>query len=73
MSTMLEIERALQALPVSDAQKVTAWLQRYLDGKWDEQIDNDIAADRLDKLAGKALEDYHAGQVKPLDEIVDQS
>jgi hypothetical protein len=73
MSTVLEIERALEALPVGDAKKVADWLQRYLDEKWDEQIDNGIAAGRLDKLAGKALEDLRAGRVKPLDEIVDQS
>jgi hypothetical protein len=70
MSTVLEIEMALQALPVGDVKKVADWLQHYLDEKWDEQIDDDIAAGRLDKLAGKALEDLHAGRVKPLDEIV---
>lgn len=73
MSTVLEIERALVALPVGDAKKVADWLQSYLDEKWDEQIDNDIAAGRLDKLAGKALEDVRAGRAKPLDEIIDQS
>ncbi|HUD46478.1 MAG TPA: hypothetical protein VMR33_06590 [Candidatus Baltobacteraceae bacterium] len=73
MSTVLEIERALQSLPVGDARKVADWLQHYLDENWDKQIDEDIAAGRLDKLAGKALEDFRAGRVKPLDEIVDQS
>jgi hypothetical protein len=73
MKTVVEIESALQALPVGDAQKVADWLQRYLDDKWDEQIDNDIAAGRLDKLAGKALDDFRAGRVKALDEVVDQS
>jgi hypothetical protein len=73
MNTVLEIEKALKALPVGGAQKVADWLQRYLDEKWDEQIDNDIAAGRLDKLADKAIKDYRAGRSKPLDEIVDES
>jgi hypothetical protein len=73
MSTVTEIETALQTLPIEDARRVADWLQRYLDEKWDRQIDEDIAAGRLDKLADKALQDYHAGRVKPLDEIVDQS
>jgi hypothetical protein len=73
MSTVTEIETALQTLPIEDARKVADWLQRYLDEKWGPQIDEDIAAGRLDKLADKALQEYHAGRVKPLDEIVDQS
>jgi hypothetical protein len=46
---VVEIEKALQT-PVEDAMKVAGWLQRYLDETWDKQIDNDIAAGRLDKL-----------------------
>jgi hypothetical protein len=72
MSTVAEIENALQKLPVNDAWKVADWLQQYLDEKWDRQIDADIAAGRLDKLADQALDDYRAGRVKPLDEIIDQ-
>jgi hypothetical protein len=72
MSTVSEIETALQTLPIEDARKVADWLQQYLDEKWDRQIE-DIAAGRLHKLADKALQDYQAGRVKPLDEIVDQS
>jgi hypothetical protein len=73
MSTVAEIENALQALPVDQAWKVAGWLQHYLDEKWDRQIDTDLAAGKLDKLAEKAIGDYHAGRVKPLDEIIDQS
>ena len=73
MSTVTEIENALQALPLAEARKVAGWLQQYLDGKWDRQIDADIAAGKLDRLAEKAVEDYRAGRVKPLDEIIDQS
>jgi len=73
MSTVAEIENALQALPPAEARKVAGWLQRYLDEKWDRQIDADIAAGKLDQLAEKAVGDYRASRVKPLDEIIDQS
>lgn len=73
MSTVAEIENALERLPVEDARKIAEWLQRYLDEKWDKQIDGDIAAGRLDKLADKAMQDYQAGRIKPLDEIIDRS
>jgi hypothetical protein len=70
MSTVVEIERALQTLPVEEARKVADWLQRYLDERWDKQIDGDIASGRLDKMWEKAKTDIAAGRVKPLDEIV---
>ncbi|MGA2175296.1 MAG: hypothetical protein ABSH38_09975 [Verrucomicrobiota bacterium] len=70
MSTVVEIEKALQTLPVEDARKVAGWLQQYLDETWDKQIDGDIAAGRLDKLWEKARTDIAAGRVKPLDEII---
>ena len=70
MSKVMEIEKALQTLPVEDARKIADWLRQYLDEKWDEQIDGDIASGRLDKLADKAMQDYHAGRTKPLDEII---
>jgi hypothetical protein len=73
MSTVVEIENALQTLPVEDARKIADWLQHYLDKKWDKQIDGDIAAGKLHKLADKAMQDYQAGRVKPLGEIIDQS
>ncbi|MGA2180965.1 MAG: hypothetical protein ABSH15_15465 [Verrucomicrobiota bacterium] len=73
MSTVGEIESALRALPVQDARAVAHWLQEYLDQKWDKQMDADIATGRLDKLAEQALDRYRAGQVKPLDEVIDHS
>jgi len=72
MSTVAEIEKALQTIPLDDARKVVHWLQQYLDEKWDTQIDADIDAGRLDKLADKAIDDHRSGRVKPLDEVIDQ-
>ena len=70
MSTVVEIEKALQKIPVEDARKIADWLQQYLDEKWDEQIDADIASGKLDKLTGEAVQAYHAGRTKLLDEII---
>jgi hypothetical protein len=72
MSTVTEIETALRQLPEKEAWEVAGWLQNYLADKWDRQIDADIDAGRLDKLADQALADYRAGKAKPLDEIIDQ-
>jgi hypothetical protein len=66
MSTVVEIEKALQTLPVQDARKTADWLQHYLDEKWDRQIDRDIAAGRLDKLADKAMQDHREREASPV-------
>jgi hypothetical protein len=71
VSTVAEIESAISTLPDKDAWMVADWLQKRLDAKWDKQMDDDIAAGRLDKLAEQAMEHYHAGRVKPLDEVID--
>jgi hypothetical protein len=40
-------------------------LRDYLDAKWDKEMDEDIAAGRLDPLWEKAKADIAAGRVKP--------
>lgn len=70
MSTVAEIESALSQLPVKDARTVADWLQDYLDAKWGKQMDEDIAAGRLDPLWEKAKADIAVGRVKPLDEVL---
>jgi len=72
MSTVAEIEQAIQKLKPEEVRKVGDWLDELRERLWDQQIDADIAAGRLDKLADDALADYRAGRVKPLDEIIDQ-
>ena len=71
MSTVVEIEDALRKLPFQDARTVAAWLDEYLEEQWDQQIEADIAAGKLDRLAAQAMAHYRAGRVKPLDEVLD--
>jgi hypothetical protein len=70
MSTVQEIEAAIQRLKPQEIRKVGDWLDELREELWDRQIDADIKAGRLDKLADKALEDYRAGHCKPLDEVL---
>jgi len=72
MSTVQEIETAIQKLKPQEIHEVADWLQELREGFWDQQIDADAKAGRLDPLAEKALEDHRAGRTKPLDEILDQ-
>jgi hypothetical protein len=70
MSTVQEIETAIQKLKPKEIREVGDWLDELREDLWDRQIDADIKAGRLDKLADKALEDYRAGHCKPLDEVL---
>jgi hypothetical protein len=70
MSTVQEIETAIQKLKPKEIREVGDWLDELREDLWDRQIDADIKAGRLDKLADKALEDYRAGRCKPLDEVL---
>ena len=72
MSTVAEIESAIKNLKPQDIRAVGHWLDELREELWDQQIDADAKAGRLDKLAEKALEDYRAGRTKPLDEILDE-
>ena len=70
MTTLLEIESAIQKLPEAEARHLSAWLQTYLEEKWDRQIETDVASGKLDKLIAKAEADIAVGNVRDLDEVL---
>jgi hypothetical protein len=69
MTTLPEIESAIQQLPESDIRQLSGWLQAYLDEMWDRQIESDLASGRLDRLIASAEADISANRVKDLDEV----
>jgi hypothetical protein len=66
MSTVQEIETAIQKLKPQEIHEVANWLQELREELWDKQIDADARAGRLDKLMEEAKQDYLAGRCKPL-------
>jgi hypothetical protein len=73
MTTLPEIESAIQQLPESDIRQLSGWLQAYLDEMWDRQIESDLASGRLDRLIARAEADIDANRVKDLDEVFHDS
>ncbi len=55
MNTVQDIERAIQTLEPTDLAAFRAWFAEYDADAWDRQIDDDVAAGRLDALADEAL------------------
>ena len=66
MSTVQEIEAAIQRLDPQEIKAVADWLQEYREELWDRQIEADANAGRLDQLMEEAKQDYLTGRCKPL-------
>ena len=50
MSTVREIEEAVQKLSDEDRAKFRAWFTEFDAAQWDRQIEADVAADQRDHL-----------------------
>ena len=62
MSTLQEIEQAVQKLPPQALAAFRAWFAEFDAAAWDRQFVEDVAAGRLDKLAEEATRDLDAGR-----------
>lgn len=57
MSTIQEIEAAIQKLPEEELAALRAWFSNFDAVAWDRQFERDVAEGRLDELAAEALRD----------------
>ena len=73
MSTVQEIETAIQKLKPQEIHEVADWLQELREELWDKQQQADAKVGRLGQLMEEAKQDYLAGRCKPLNEILNKS
>ena len=74
MSTVTEIIEAVKRLEEQEkAEFFHRLTDAYPERLWDQQIELDAVAGRLDALWQEALVDINAGRTRPLDEVIDQS
>jgi anti-sigma factor RsiW len=64
MSTVLEIEDAIERLQPDERARVAAWLARKEAQDWDAQMDADATAGRLDFLFCEAADERKSGHLK---------
>lgn len=65
MSTnLLEIETAVAQLSPAQLADFRAWFAEFEARRWDQQLEADVAAGRLDALADEALQDLHEGRTR---------
>jgi hypothetical protein len=70
MSTVQEIEAAIQRLPDAEVLALVDRLRERHAEAWDRQIESDVNAGRLDFLVQEAQAELRQGQTKPLDEVL---
>jgi hypothetical protein len=61
-----EIEQAITQLPQTQLNELVAWLNEYHHRVWDQQIEEDLDAGRLDSVIAAAEREYLAGLARPL-------
>ena len=66
MSTVYEIENAVQKLSRSDLTAFRDWFLGFDAAAWDKQFEEDVAAGRLDALADEAIRDLREGRCTDL-------
>jgi len=66
MSTVQEIEQAIRSLGPKDLAALRDWFAAYDAELWDRQLEQDVAAGLLDRLAEEALRDLSEGRCTDL-------
>ena len=66
MSTLEEIEAAVQQLPPAKRAEFRAWFLSFDASDWDQQMEDDMTTGKLDWLANEAINDSLAGRCSEL-------
>jgi hypothetical protein len=61
-----EIESAITQLPPSEFAELAKWFEEFQAQVWDEQLEQDMKAGRLDALIKQAEQEFEQGQCEPL-------
>ena len=66
MTTVVEIQNAVKALPETQLEMFSSWFDEYEDKLWDLQIERDQKSGPLHDLMEKAQVDFKAGKCTQL-------
>ena len=66
MSTVQEIESAIQRLDEGALGRLSQWFEDYLAEKWEQRFEADVQAGKLDKLGKAADRAFEQGRCRPL-------
>ncbi len=66
MSTVQEIESAIERLDDSSLGQLSGWFEDYLAEKWERRFAADANAGKLDQLGAAADRAFEQGKCRPL-------
>ena len=66
MAKLEDIEKAAAELPLDQLARFRAWFEEFEAIRFDQKIERDAKAGKLDRLAEQALSDFHAGRAREL-------
>jgi hypothetical protein len=66
MTSVEEIEKAVAELPPDKLALFRTWFEEFEAARFDERIERDAKAGRLDRLAEQALADFRAARTREL-------
>jgi hypothetical protein len=66
MTTVEDIEKAVTKLPADQLAEFRVWFEEFQAARFDEKIEQDAKAGRLDRLADQAVADFRAGRAREL-------
>ena len=61
-----ELQTAVAQLPAGKLNRFSRWLEEFLADQWDQRIEADILAGRLDTAGRRADKEFEAGHCTPL-------
>lgn len=66
MTKVKKLEQEVEKLNRSELATFGRWFEAYDSGRWDREIEADVRAGKLEKLAKEALGAHKAGKSKEL-------
>jgi hypothetical protein len=66
MSSVEEAERVVRELSREELSAFRQWFIEFDADAWDREIEEDVAAGRLDALGDAALKNFREGRARPL-------
>lgn len=64
MTKVEKLEREIQKLSYEELANFFEWFRKFDSEEWDRQIEKDVRAGKLDKLAEKSIANHRAGRSK---------
>jgi hypothetical protein len=64
--TLEELENAVAGLSNEQLARFRAWFSNFDSAAWDRQLEEDVAAGRLDAIADEAIQEHKSGKTSEL-------